>query len=31
VGRTCNMHGGGDRCPEGFGYQAQKEETTGRS
>jgi hypothetical protein len=30
VGGTCGMHGGGERCLQGFGWEAQRQETTGR-
>jgi hypothetical protein len=28
VGRTCGTHGGGDRCLQGFGWEALREEIT---
>jgi hypothetical protein len=28
VGGTCGMHGGGERCLQGFGLGARKAETT---
>jgi hypothetical protein len=28
VGGTCGTHGGGERCLQGFGWEALKEETT---
>jgi hypothetical protein len=31
VGGTCSMHGGGDRCLQGFGLEARREETTGKT
>jgi hypothetical protein len=31
VGRTCGMHGGGERCLKGFGLEYQREETTGKT
>jgi hypothetical protein len=32
VGRTCSTHGeGGERCLKGFGWEAQREETTGKT
>jgi hypothetical protein len=29
VGGKCGRHGGGERCLEGFGWEARREETTG--
>jgi hypothetical protein len=31
VGGTCGTHGGGERCLEGFGWETQREETTGKT
>jgi hypothetical protein len=31
VGGTCCMHGGGEMCLQGFGWEALKEETTGKT
>jgi hypothetical protein len=31
VGGTCGMHGGGERCLQGFGWEAWNEETTGKT
>jgi hypothetical protein len=31
VGRTCGTHGGRERCLQGFGSEARKEETTGKT
>jgi hypothetical protein len=31
VGRTCGMHGGGKRCLLSFGWEAQREESTGKT
>jgi hypothetical protein len=31
VGRTCGIHGDGEICLEGFGWEAQREETTGKT
>jgi len=30
VGGTCGTHGGGERCLRGFGWEARREETTGK-
>jgi hypothetical protein len=30
VGGTCGTHGGGERCLQGFGWEARRKETTGR-
>jgi hypothetical protein len=30
VGGTCGTHGGVERCLQGFGWEALREETTGR-
>jgi hypothetical protein len=30
VGGTCCSHGGGERCLQGFGSEARREETTGK-
>jgi hypothetical protein len=27
-GETCGTHGGGERCLQGFGWEARREETT---
>jgi hypothetical protein len=31
VGGTCGMHRGGVRCLQGFGWEARREETTGKT
>jgi hypothetical protein len=31
VGGTCGTHGGGERCLKGFGWEARREETTGKT
>jgi hypothetical protein len=31
VGGTCGTHGGGERCLEGFGWEARRQETTGKT
>jgi hypothetical protein len=31
VGGTCGMHGGGYSCLQGFSWEAQREETTGKT
>jgi hypothetical protein len=31
VGGTCGTHGGGERCLQGFGWEARREETTGKT
>jgi hypothetical protein len=31
VGGTCSTHGGGERCLQGFGWEAQREDTTGKT
>jgi hypothetical protein len=31
VGWTCGTHGGGERCFQGFGWEARREETTGKT
>jgi len=31
VGGTCGTQGGGERCLQGFGWEARKEETTGKT
>jgi hypothetical protein len=30
VGGTCGMHGEGEKCLEGSGWEARREETTGK-
>jgi hypothetical protein len=30
VGGTCDMHGEGERCLQGFGWEARREETIGK-
>jgi hypothetical protein len=31
VGGTCGTRGGGERCLQGFGWEARKEDTTGKT
>jgi hypothetical protein len=31
VGGSCGTHGGGERCLQGFGWEARREETTGKT
>jgi len=31
VGGTCGTHGGGERCLQGFGWEARRQETTGKT
>jgi hypothetical protein len=31
VGGTRGMHGEGERCSQGFGWEAQRQETTGKT
>jgi hypothetical protein len=31
VGGTCGTHGGGVRCLQSFGWEARREETTGKT
>jgi hypothetical protein len=31
MGGTCNTHGGGERCLQEFGFEARREETTGKT
>jgi hypothetical protein len=31
VGGTCGTHGGGERCLKGFGWEARREVTTGKT
>jgi hypothetical protein len=31
VGGACGMHGGGERCLQGFGCKVQREETTAKT
>jgi hypothetical protein len=31
VGGTCSMHGGWVRCLQGFGWEARREEATGKT
>jgi hypothetical protein len=31
VGRTCGTHGGGERFLQDFGWEARREETTGKT
>jgi hypothetical protein len=31
VDGMCSTHGGGDRCLQGFGWEAWSEETTGKT
>jgi hypothetical protein len=31
MGWTWGMHGGGERCLQGFGWEAQRQETTGKT
>jgi hypothetical protein len=31
VGGTCGMHGGGERCLESYGWEARREEGTGKT
>jgi len=31
VGGTCGTHGGGERCLQGFGCKARREDTTGKT
>jgi hypothetical protein len=31
VGETCGRHGGGERCLQGFGWEAQRKRSLGRS
>jgi hypothetical protein len=31
VGGTCGTHGGGEKYVEGFGWEAQRKETTGKT
>jgi hypothetical protein len=31
VGVTCGKHGGGERCLQGFGWEARRKETTGKT
>jgi hypothetical protein len=30
MGGTCGKHGGGERCLQGFGLKAQRQETAGK-
>jgi hypothetical protein len=31
LGGTCGTHGGGERCLQDFGWEARREETTGKT
>jgi hypothetical protein len=31
VGWTCGTHGGGERCLQDFGWEARRQETTGKT
>jgi hypothetical protein len=31
VGRTCGTHEGGERCLQSFGWEARRQETTGKT
>jgi hypothetical protein len=31
VGGTCGTHEGGEKCLQGFGWEARTEETTGKT
>jgi len=31
VGGTCSTHGGGESCLQGFGWEALRQETTGKT
>jgi hypothetical protein len=31
VGGTCDTHGGGESCLQGFGWEARRQETTGKT
>jgi hypothetical protein len=31
VGGTCGTHGGGEKCLRSLGWEARKEETTGKT
>jgi hypothetical protein len=31
VGGACGIHGGGERCLQGFGWEARREETNGKT
>jgi hypothetical protein len=31
VGWTCGTHGGGESCLQGFGWEAQRQEITGKT
>jgi hypothetical protein len=31
MGDTCGTHGGGERCSQGFGREARRKETTGKT
>jgi hypothetical protein len=31
MGWTCDTHGGGERCLQGFGWEARRQETTGKT
>jgi hypothetical protein len=31
VGGTCDTHGGGKKCLQGFGWESRREETTGKT
>jgi hypothetical protein len=31
VGGTCGPHGGGERCLQGFDWEARKQETSGKA
>jgi hypothetical protein len=31
VGGTCGAHGGGERCLQNMGWEARREETTGKT
>jgi hypothetical protein len=31
MGWTCGTYGGGERCLQGFGWEAQRQETTGKT